>query len=281
MRLGIIGVGRAGGRLCRAFTESGHTIAAVWDTDSDAGRRVAGEVGSVCAPPPEWSRFGLDAVLIAVPDSKIAEVAFDLARHPLPAPVVLHISGAAGEEVLRPLQGKGCSLGSMHPLLSFASGSASPLEGARFAVGGDDRAVAVAEELAWSVGAIPLPIRPDQKAAYHAAACLCSNYLVVLAWLAQKTMAAAGLSEDFWPGYLDLIRGTLDNLGSLGPEGALTGPVARGDIETVSRHRDALQGQPLVWECYRQMGLAALAMAEASESISPAQVNEMSRVLKE
>ncbi|MCC5954353.1 MAG: DUF2520 domain-containing protein [Acidimicrobiia bacterium] len=172
---------------------------------------------------------GVDVVVIATPDAAIAEVA--AAVRPVDSTVVVHLSGSLGLDVLAPHQRRG----SLHPLLPLPSPEvgARRLRGAVFAVAGDPMAARLARSLEGRV----VEIDDDARAAYHAAACIASNHLVVLLAQVERVAATAGVPLD---AYLDLVRATVENVAELGPEAALTGPAARGDLATLERHRAAL-----------------------------------------
>ncbi|WP_284209310.1 DUF2520 domain-containing protein, partial [Chitiniphilus shinanonensis] len=117
------------------------------------------------------------------------------------------------------------------------------------------------EALAQALGGQPFRLAPGGKAAYHAATVVASNYLVTLAALAQQLAAQAGLDTDAASAVLGpLMRQTLDNVLALGPAAALTGPIARGDAQTVARHLAAID-DPLLEAAYRTLGLATLPLA--------------------
>jgi predicted short-subunit dehydrogenase-like oxidoreductase (DUF2520 family) len=169
---------------------------------------------------------GADLVVIATPDSAIASVAASIS--PVEGCVVAHLAGALGLDVLAPHVRRA----SIHPLRSLPTTS-SDLSGAWFAVAGDELA---GEVVADHDGRL-VEVDDAARTAYHAAAVMASNHLVALLGAVERVAASAGVPLD---AFLDLVRGTVDNVAVLGPEGALTGPVARGDWDTVARHLEAL-----------------------------------------
>jgi predicted short-subunit dehydrogenase-like oxidoreductase (DUF2520 family) len=188
---------------------------------------------------------GSTAVLLTVPDGAIQEVAISLAELG-PAPtgcVALHCSGALSADVLAPLHARGYSVGSVHPLQSIAHpvSGADRLEGSAFAVSGERDAVSVGRRLARAVGGWSFSVPVSKRPLYHAAASMASNYTLVLVAAAARLLVEAGApEEDALNAVLPLVRGTLDNMGDMGPVGALTGPIVRGDAETVRLHLSAL-----------------------------------------
>jgi predicted short-subunit dehydrogenase-like oxidoreductase (DUF2520 family) len=150
--------------------------------------------------------------------------------------VVAHLSGSLGLEVLSPHRRRAA----LHPLVSIpdAEVGARRLRGAWFAVAGEPRGARdLVEQVVADLGGRSFVVADADRAAYHAAATIASNHLVALLGQVERVAASAGVPLE---AYLDLVRVTLDNVAELGPAGALTGPVARGDWDTVERHRAAL-----------------------------------------
>ena len=139
-----------------------------------------------------------------------------------------HLAGSLGLDVLAPHERRAA----VHPLRSIPTG-ATDLRGAWFAVAGDP----IAGEVVEALGGQRVEVADADRVAYHAAACIASNHLVALLGQVSRVAATAGVPLD---AYLDLVRGTVDNVAALGPAAALTGPVARGDEATVARHLAAL-----------------------------------------
>jgi predicted short-subunit dehydrogenase-like oxidoreductase (DUF2520 family) len=177
----------------------------------------------------------VDAVLLAVPDRAVAEVA--AAIEPVPGTVVLHCSGSLGLDTLAPHFRRA----SLHPLVTLPDAviGALRLRGRPFfAVAGDQ----LATDLALALNGQPIVVSDAQRAAYHAAACIAANHLVGLLGQVQRVAASAGLPLE---AFLPLARGALDDVALLGPADALTGPASRGDLVTIERHREVLDATEL------------------------------------
>lgn len=173
---------------------------------------------------------GATAVLLCVPDAEIAAAAAAVEAGPL----VGHCSGATGLDVLSPHEAF-----SLHPLMTVPAG-ASPdvLRGAGCAVDGSTpRALAVANGLAARLGMNATRVADEDRAAYHAAASIASNFLVTLEGAAERLAASAGVERAL---LAPLVRAAVENWAARGAEEALTGPIARGDEETVARQRAAV-----------------------------------------
>ena len=186
----------------------------------------------------------VDLLLIATPDSAIADVA--VAVEPVATTVVAHMSGSLGLDVLGTHERRAA----LHPLVSIPNPEtgADRLVGAWFAVAGDP----LVREIVAALGGHAFDVADEDRASYHAAACIASNHLVALLGQVERVAKQAGLPLD---AYLDLVRATVENVAALGPAAALTGPVARGDIATVDRHRRGLDPSEL--PAYDAMAAAA------------------------
>lgn len=176
-----------------------------------------------------WDGAGHDVVLLCVPDAEIPAAAAALA--PRPGLLVGHCSGATGLDVLAPHEAF-----SLHPLMAVPREGAA-LAGAGGAVAGaTPRALAAARALAARLGLDVLEVTDADRPAYHAAASAASNFLVTLEDAAERLLPAGAGREVLVP----LVRATVEHWAALGPERALTGPIARGDTATVARQRRAV-----------------------------------------
>lgn len=213
-------------------------------------------------PPP-----GTTIVILAVPDDALPEVVHDLAMMgEAPAGcAALHLSGALSTDALAPLYHRGYAIGSMHPLMAVADPwlAGDRLIGAAFAMTGEPVANAAARRLVSALGGVPLTIAATQRPLYHAAAVVASNYLVALTGAAVRMLGEAGVDEDdAVRALLPLLRGTLDNIEHLGVRAAVTGPIARGDVDTVRLHLARLSAEDRVLYC--GLGLELLRLARAA-----------------
>jgi predicted short-subunit dehydrogenase-like oxidoreductase (DUF2520 family) len=207
-RLALVGRGRVGAALAGALRKAGYEVS------GPLGRGANG--------------LGSDAVLLCVPDGEIARAA----AHVAPGPLVGHCSGATSLAELTPHEAF-----SLHPLMTVTSEGAD-FAGAGAAIAGTTpRALELVTELAQALGMRPVEVAEDCRPAYHAAASIASNFLVTLEAAAERVATAAGVKREQ---LVPLVRATVENWARLGPERALTGPVARGDEATVARQRAAV-----------------------------------------
>ena len=235
----VLGAGRMGQGLALALGEAGHPVTLV----SRSFHPVVSPLRLHSGPRAEALRDA-SVVILAVPDGAITSLAGELAAEGgiKPHHVVLHLSGLRDREALDPITETGAALGSLHPLqtVSDPATAAARFAGAYAGVEGDDRALAAAEVLARSMGMVPVRIPAGAKPAYHAGATFAANYTTALVAVAERLALAAGITPAVARRlYLPLIRGAAANL-EAGPAAALTGPVRRGDVETVMAHLGAL-----------------------------------------
>ncbi|WP_020574723.1 pantoate--beta-alanine ligase [Actinopolymorpha alba] len=220
-RLAVIGNGRVGGSLAHAARAAGLEV------------RVGGR-GQVL----EAVR-GSDIVLICVPDRAIADVSREIAQAIDVTTYVGHVSGASGLDVLRPAMERGAPTFSLHPLQTIPEPTTTLLGVPAAVAGSTPAATRIATTLAERLGLRPFEVPDDQRAAYHAAAVLASNFLIALEETAADLLTRAGV-EDARAVLTPLVLRTAANWSDTG-RAALTGPIARGDETTVARHRAALR----------------------------------------
>jgi predicted short-subunit dehydrogenase-like oxidoreductase (DUF2520 family) len=226
---------------------------------------------------------GTTVLILAVPDTALSEVAYDIAAAG-PAPsgcAALHLSGAVSTDVLAPLHGAGYAVGSMHPLQSVADPwmSGDRLVGATFSVAGEPAALGAARRLVSELAGEAIVVPHAQRVIYHTAAVFASNYVVALMAAATRLMVEAGVDEAAALRALaSLARGTLDNVVQIGPRAALTGPVARGDVDTIRLHLARLSGEDRALYC--ALGREALRLAQAA-GLDDRRAEELERLLTE
>jgi predicted short-subunit dehydrogenase-like oxidoreductase (DUF2520 family) len=225
-------------------------------------------------------------VLLTVPDERIKGVCDAMAAEGAFASgsIVAHCCGALGSDVLFSARTCGCSIGSMHPLATFPSVQAAvkKLAGTYCFIEGDRPAVAVLGRLARAIGGKPVEIAPQAKPLHHAAAVVACNYVASLLDAAVTLCQRAGTDRRrAWAALEPLVRATLENVSSLGPEKALTGPIARGDAATIAGHLRALGGvEAELKELYRSLGQWTVGLARRKGTLSEAKAAEIRKLLE-
>jgi predicted short-subunit dehydrogenase-like oxidoreductase (DUF2520 family) len=267
--IGVIGAGRLGSTLALALAQSGYAVTTVASASTASAEALAARLrGAIAADADELvRRCGL--VVLAVPDPELAGLAARLAWRARQQ--VVHTSGALGLETLDPVRAAGGLRGCLHPLQAFPERFGDP---ARFAgivcgIEADGTLGAWLEQLCSRLGAQSVRLEGVDRARYHAAAVLTSNYIVALHAAAAEAWTLAGLPAELArPALASLTRGALDAVQRLPLQAALTGPIARGDALTVEQHLRALAQTPGLHELYRQLGATLLRLPLA---VSPEQ----------
>ena len=230
MRLIIVGLGRAGGSLALASTRAGHEIVGVLSRTGDTsyGPELAWDIA---LPPAE-------AILIAVSDDGIPTVVERLAPHAEDVAVAAHLSGFVPVLSLNPFQARGVAVGGFHPLQSMPDPQtgAEALAGSFVGIGGDPLAVDTLTHLAGSMGMEPFHLDDEARPAYHAAAAAAANFVVTSLAVSGDLFESAGVDPRVSQ---PLVERAVANVFAHGATDSLTGPIARGDIETVIGHLTA------------------------------------------
>jgi predicted short-subunit dehydrogenase-like oxidoreductase (DUF2520 family) len=230
----LVGPGRAGTAVADGLVAAGHRCVAVAGRAPDAPstRRAADRFAAPVTSVPAAGRAAT-LVIIATPDAAIDDTAADLTPALRPGTLVVHLSGARGIDALASIAATrpDVELGALHPLQTLVDPGDGPttLTGAWAAVSGPP----AVRRLAHDLGLRPFDLPDERRAGYHAAAAVASNHLVALLGQVERLARHADVPlAAFEP----LVRATVDHVFAVGAAAALTGPVARGDVATVSRH---------------------------------------------
>lgn len=261
----VLGAGRAGLGLARALRASGVTIAGVHGRAGGSARLALPDDRVSTGRIPDQALATADTVLVTVRDAQMDEALRELAAAAPPrGAVVLHASGSAEPEALRDLRTRGHPAGTFHPLVPLVDPASAPvmLHGAWIGVDGDPLARERGRHLATRIGANVLEIPPGQKARYHAAAVVASNFPAVLLSIGERLLHETGVDAAAAGQALrPLFYSAAENLRGRTPAEALTGPVVRGDVDTVRGHVRALGSDGEALAVYRALTRAALVLA--------------------
>ena len=260
-RVFIIGPGHVGRGLFRAFRASGVEVVGLH------GKRPSGVTTSTGAIPKDAAQANV--VILCVRDTQLDDAVQEVgvaARDGRIArgTVVLHTSAIAEPAGLQGLSSAGFPGGTFHPLVPFTDPdiSAELLRKAWIGIDGENAAKNASRRLAGHLGARTLEIPPGRKPAYHAAAVISSNFPVVLASVAGHLLHDIGIPDaSAYQAVDSLMSGAIANMKQALPDDALTGPVVRGDAETVGKHLRALEGLEPAREIYRALSSAAIEIA--------------------
>lgn len=295
-KIGIIGVGKVGTAVGVLLKDAAYKISFISSTNKGKLENASKEMGGVptIKSPIDGqdksvigSFHDADIIFITTPDRIIGDVAGQIEKNGCfrKGQIVLHMSGSLTSDVLTAARQSGVLLASLHPLQSFAdfTQAIKNIPGSIFCLEGDEGAMPPLKEIIKIFNGIELSIPKEEKPLYHAGAVVASNYLVSLMWAAIQMYGAIGMKErDAIDALMPLVEGTLNNIKKLGTPKALTGPIARGDCETVSDHLEAMKLKiPHLLEFYRVMGRLTVDAAEKNQSTTEELLNRLREILSD
>lgn len=271
-RVSIIGLGQVGTAFLKVFSGYNFEITSVFNRTEISTSLTSTFPGVFFKKgmPSKKDELG-DLIFITVSDDAISKVSKRLAEiigDPKSKNIV-HCSGTHTSESLSDLKNRGAKVASFHPIKAITKSSKS-FENIWFDIEGDDDLLQILEELAELFGAYSFRVEPEAKSFFHASAVVASNYLVVLADLVSKISAQGNIPEETAIKALaPLMENTLSNITELGVTDALTGPIARGDVQTIENHLSSLESKPKLQMLYKTLGMEAACIAERKKEASP------------
>jgi predicted short-subunit dehydrogenase-like oxidoreductase (DUF2520 family) len=287
-KIAIVGIGRLGGALAIALARKGHDVAYLIHHSHETAAKVAsemparpiliGDIGELAANDP-------DLILITTGDPEIGSVADELVKVLDGKETVLHTSGSLSSDILGGLSTIGCSIGSIHPLISISdySTGANSFEGAYFCVEGDEIGNSVGAGIVKTLGGNPFVVDRKKKALYHAAAVMACGHVTALIDLANSMMAKCGIEGgNASKILLPLIESTIENIKKQGTAAALTGSFARADAGAVDRHINVIENEmdSETLEIYRLLGDLSLNIAERN-GVDQDRISEVRKLIQD
>lgn len=262
-QIAIVGPGNLGSALAVALRRAGYPLEIVLSRRTASSRQrartLAREVGADLQN--DLGISNARVIWFCVPDSQIASVSSQVAEKLKRGKglIALHSSGALTSDELKGLQKKGARTASVHPLMTFVAGSQPSLSGVPFAIEGDATALRVARRIVNQLGGDAYSIRKNDKAAYHAWGAFASPLLTSLLAASERVAKLAGVDqESAHRRVIPILLQTLANYASFGAAGAFSGPIVRGDVDTVKLHLRVLKSVPSARSAYVALAQAAL-----------------------
>ena len=278
LTIGFIGAGTVGTALAVRLSQGGCPVVAVSSRSLASAQKLAERALNcrVCHTSQEVADVA-ELVFLTTPDDVISRVASEIHWHK--GQNVVHCSGAHSVDILEPAKRFGAAVGSFHPLQTFASVSQAieNLPGSTFALEAEEPLLPRLKELASLLNGTWVRLKPGDKVLYHAAAVFVSNYLVTLVKLASDLWQDFGVSsEEATKALLPLLKGTVNNIENVGLPNCLTGPIARGDLGTVSKHIETLEvTDSSLLTTYKELGLQTIPIALAKGKIDADKAEEL------
>jgi predicted short-subunit dehydrogenase-like oxidoreductase (DUF2520 family) len=267
-RIAVIGAGNLGAALALSLRKAGYTIDAVIARSGGASlskaQQLAKEIGAR-AITGSALKLRADVIWFCVPDGEIQRAAESFANRvewkkvEWEKKVALHSSGALTSGKLAPLRQRGASVASVHPMMTFVRGSRPSLARVPFAIEGNAAAVRVARRIVSDLGADAYSIRKRDKVAYHAWGAFASPLLLALLVTTEQVAAIAGVKRKAARRrMIPILLQTLANYATRDAADAFSGPIIRGDVDTVKQHLRVLRKAPVAHDVYRALVTAAL-----------------------
>jgi predicted short-subunit dehydrogenase-like oxidoreductase (DUF2520 family) len=282
LKLGFIGAGTTGTALAMRLQEKGYAVVAVASrTRSSADKLAAAVRGCRSYDSKQEVANAADIVFVTTTDDVIPQIIAEVRWKA--GQSVVHCSGADSLDVLEKARSEGAQVGAFHPLQTFAgvAHAIANLPGSTFALEAEGSLLEVLKTMAESLDGHWIVLRPGDKVLYHAAAVIASNYTVTLVKMATDLWASFGIpTAEATQALLPLLRGTINNLENVGLPDCLTGPLARGDLGTISKHLEALgKRAPAIAPTYRDLGLQTIPISLRKGKIDRQKAEELRRLL--
>ncbi len=283
-RIGIIGAGVVGTAIGVVLNDKGYEITGVHDVNTESTQQLVERIGCTAYKSPHEVSRSADILFITTSDSSIENVVNTLADGGafFAGQIIVHMSGAQSSEILDRAKEFGAKILSVHPLQSFAGTDLAikNLPGSIFSIEGDrdayDAAVCIVETLQGEYFFIDRRAKP----LYHAGACVVSNYLVTIIDFGAKLLESTGIPKGMaLKALLPLIAGTVNNVENIGIPKALTGPIARGDLNTILKHLDCLEEMaPELMKLYSWLGFYTARIAVDKGTIDEKSMEEFQNI---
>ena len=260
-RIAIVGTGKLGSALTLSLRAAGYSISELVSRDrKDSRRRANALARRVGAAATTFQKAALraDLVWFCVPDREIAKAARLLAEKDWKGKVAVHSSGALTGAELAELRARGAHVASAHPMMTFV-GTGVALKGVGFAIEGHPLAVEMVTRIVRRLGGESFLIDPKDKPLYHAWGTFASPLLTALLATTEQVARRAGIArQEAHRRIVPILRQTLANYASFGAPNAFSGPIVRGDTETVKGHLHALESAPVARKVYAALAQAAI-----------------------
>jgi predicted short-subunit dehydrogenase-like oxidoreductase (DUF2520 family) len=283
LKIGFIGAGTTGTALAVRLAQHGYPVTAVASRSSTSAEKLAARISGcrVYSRAQEVADIA-QLIFITTPDDTISRVAAEIKWHK--GQSVVHCSGAHSVDILEPAKLLGAYTGCFHPLQTFASidQAIDNMPGSTFAIEAEEPLASVLKEMATTLYGDWVSLKAGDKVLYHTAAVFACNYLVTLVKLATDLwqtfkVPPAHATKALMP----LLRGTLSNIENVGLPNCLTGPIARGDLGTISRHLESLSKQaPSLLGIYKELGRQTVPIALAKGKIDSKRAEELKALLR-
>ncbi len=259
--ISIFGSGRVGGVLEKSLSDLDYEIKSVFTRDTF----------------PDSIEILGDLIFLTVQDNEIGSLTRKLTStfSSFTNKLVVHCSGTLNASILEPFKSKGAKIASFHPLKAITLNDNS-LQNVWFDMDGDKDAIKILKKIANALKANSFEIKPEAKPLLHAAAVVSANYVVTLMKLANDLAKEGDIEPEIaLKALLPLTQSSVSNVREKGFENALTGPIARGDVETIKEHVKILKNNPELLSIYKKLGYLTVELTQ----LDPKSKEELKKLL--
>lgn len=287
MKIGIIGAGRVGCALAIALKKKGHIISGVYSKGATSANYLIDRLKLELPNDIKETVINSEVVFITTSDAAIRciseKVANEVPGKELSEKVFFHCSGALNSDEIKLLEQRGAYIASLHPIQTFADKNSGwkALKDIYFGFEGSSVAKTYAEEIVKALDSSILIIDKEAKVLYHTAACILSNYLVTLSFMAEGLFKKIGLNpEEGLKAFMPLMEKSISNIKENGSLGALTGPISRGDYVVVEQHLKALAANsPELLDAYKTLGNKTVELVLERGDLDRASIERFNQLL--
>jgi predicted short-subunit dehydrogenase-like oxidoreductase (DUF2520 family) len=276
-KVAIIGIGRLGSALALKLKSAGYEIAYLVDKEIEKAVKIAFATEGKAIISGLERLQETDILFLTLPDDEIEYMAKELSKLPFDwwDKIVIHCSGVNTVEILRWLEKKGARTLSIHPYQTFPQEADTDRFYEIFcSVEGEDYEAGA--RIVKALRAFPFKIDSQYKVLSHISACIASNYVYSLLATAEQIMVQSGMEAEIARrALLPLVRGTVESYEQLATPNGLSGPIARGDINTVKKHLLALRENKLLKEIYQKLGIGTLNLTGLSKTMKDRMFREL------
>ena len=283
LKIGFIGAGPVGTAFAVNLAKRKYQIIGVFDVLPEAAQRFAADVpGCKVYEKAQALADAADILFITTPDDIIPKAAGAIKWRAGQSAV--HCSGASTVHSLDAAREQGASVGAIHPCQTFAGidQAIENLPGSTFAIEAEEPMKTTLTEIARALDGDLVYLTSEDKALYHAAACIACNYFYTLVKIATDLWQNFGkTTQEATKAYIPLLQGSVNNIANIGFPGCLTGPIARGDVKTIQRHLAALaKCAPDILPLYKELGLQTIPIGIAKGTLSESKAEELRSLLQ-
>jgi predicted short-subunit dehydrogenase-like oxidoreductase (DUF2520 family) len=282
IKIGFIGAGRLGSSLALLLSKKSYQITAVYSRSHSSSLKMSESIKGchICSSGQDLAEKA-ELVFITTPDDVITSISDSIKWQP--GQMAVHCSGVDSLDLLASAHKDGALTGVFHPLQTFTNSEQAleNIKGSTFTIEAPEPLLGKLKKIAYDLGGRWIEIKSEDKVIYHTAAVFACNYLVTLMKVSTDLWQTFGISpRQSIQALLPLVKGTINNIETVGLPDCLTGPIARGDTGTIIKHINALSKKaPHLISTYKELALKTIPIALDKGGINKSQALNLKAIL--